>query len=395
MSALLERLENSGPADAYAELRQRARKALMSHGFPDLKTEAWKYTSLRVLDKRDFSGGFTAGEAPSLPFEADLIRISALDQGLPSLPDGLSLEPMPASALAELEYGGREDAFAWFNLARLSTAWRLRIERPLERPLALCFDTGAEFAGDWHPRLHIQLAEGASATLIDLQQDQGSGLMNLVQDIDLAAGSQLEHVIERQGHESAIVARTTVEVGKDASYRARLLDLGGRLHRQDLRIHLNDAGAHGEIDGLGLIDSKQHVDVHTCIDHRVGHTTSREAFRMLADGTGVGVFNGRIHIARGADDSHSDLNTANLLLSDSARINTKPELEIYAEDVTASHGATIGQLDEDAVFYLRSRGVPLDQAASLLKRGFARLPVDAVADEAVRDWLGETLDRRL
>jgi Fe-S cluster assembly protein SufD len=109
----------------------------------------------------------------------------------------------------------------------------------------------------------------------------------------------------------------------------------------------------------------------------------------------VGVFNGRIHIARGADDSHSDLNTANLLLSDSARINTKPELEIYAEEVTASHGATIGQLEDSALFYLRSRGIPATEAMALLKYGFAAAPLENIENETLRDWLMASLNESL
>jgi Fe-S cluster assembly protein SufD len=140
-----------------------------------------------------------------------------------------------------------------------------------------------------------------------------------------------------------------------------------------------------------VLNSKQHVDYHTSIDHCTGHTNSREAFRLLADGTGVGVFNGRIHIHEDSDDSHSDLNTASLLLGEMARINAKPELEIYSEDVTASHGATIGQLDDDALFYLRSRGLPTEEANTLLKYGFAAEPLEGQADEDVRDWLLDQL----
>jgi Fe-S cluster assembly protein SufD len=156
-------------------------------------------------------------------------------------------------------------------------------------------------------------------------------------------------------------------------------------------VHLLEPGANGEIDGVAFVNSRQHVDWHTAIDHEVGQTNSRESFRILADGTGVGVFNGRIHIQRGADDSHSDLNTANLLLSENARINIKPELEIYAEEVTASHGATIGQLEDSALFYLRSRGLPVDQAMALLKYGFAAAPLEQVEPEAVREWLNQDL----
>jgi len=183
------------------------------------------------------------------------------------------------------------------------------------------------------------------------------------------------------------IARTDVDVARDADYQSFVLDTGTRLGRQDISIFLNESGAEAEIDGTVILNSRQHVDYHTAIDHCTGHTHSRETFHLLADGSGVGVFNGRIHIHKDSDDSHSDLSTASLLLGDMARINAKPELEIYSEEVTAAHGATIGQLDEDALFYLRTRGLPAEEANSLLKYGFAAGPLEGQAEEAVRDWL--------
>jgi Fe-S cluster assembly protein SufD len=397
MSALIEQLVQAMPPaeDAYADARRRAHKALLQHGFPDLKTEAWKYTSLRVLDKREFQVGQAgATEEPELPFAADRLHFDngLLDAEALALPAGVRLEPIPADALAEADYGDRAGAFGWLNLARFDQAWRLVIEAELERPLVLSFATAEDFRADVHPRIEIVLADNAGATLLEIQRDRGEGLVNLVQDIHLGRGARLRHLIQRGNAESAWVQRTTVNLAADADYRFHALDAGGRLVRQDLNVNLLAAGANGEIDGVALLDSKQHVDYHTAIDHQVGHTNSRECFRMLADGTGVGVFNGRIHIARGADDSHSDLNTANLLLSDSARINTKPELEIYAEEVTASHGATIGQLEDSALFYLRSRGIPATEAMALLKYGFAAAPLENIENETLRDWLMASLN---
>jgi len=395
MSALKQRLDAPLIDDDFVAVRRRALKALMANGFPDLKTEAWKYTSLRQLDKQDVgedsavSGQLSDGSGP--PFEALVIPLQADAE----LPDGLRLEPLSADDFEGVDYGGREDAFAWLNLARVGRPLRLRIDKTPDQPIVLQHSSGDTFTGDHYVHLRIELAEGVRATLVDWQHDEGAGLINQIQDLRLASDSRLDHVVARRSAESAVIQRTQARVESGADYRFTVLDQGGRLHRHDVMVHLLAKDARGEIDGVALIDSQQHVDFHTTIEHVVGPTQSRETFRMLADGNGVGVFNGRIHIHRGADDSHSDLNTANLLLSDNARINTKPELEIYAEEVTASHGATIGQLEDDALFYLRSRGIPASEAASLLKLGFASEPLERIADESVRGWLLDTLNDRL
>jgi len=399
MSELADKLVTQPvSADDFAGLRQHARRALMQHGFPDLKTEAWKYTPVRLLEKREFMAlERSPSTVPELPFDADVLHFDhgVLEAGSLRLPAGVSLELATADDFGDIAYGGREDAFAWLNLACFDHAWRLRIDGELERPLVLACTTGDGFAAAVHPRLFVELASNARATLLELQSAGGEGLVNTMTDIRLASGSRLDHVMRRSGSNTICVARTAVMVERDAAYRASVLDTGERLGRQDLKVFLTQPGATGEIDGVAVLDSKQHVDYHTAIDHCVGHTNSRESFRILAGGTGVGVFNGRIHIHAGADDSHSDLNTANLLLNETARINAKPELEIYSEDVTASHGATIGQLDDEALFYLRSRGLPTEEANRLLKYGFAAAPLEGLAAGPVRDWLLAELEGEL
>ena len=400
MSALLDRLagEQHLPADDFSDIRRRAQAALMQHGFPDLKTEDWKYTPLKLIEKREFSTDETTAAAlPELPFQAQVLHFAngRLDLDTCDLPAGVRLEPIGRESLERAEYGDRAGAFAWLNLARFEQGLRLVFESDQEHPLVLALTTSENFAADVHPRLEVEVAEGVSATLVDLQHNAGAGLVNRVVDIDLARGARLNHVIRRGGGDCAWIERAVVNVHDDADYRVHVLDCGGRLTRQDLRVHLLAEGASGEIDGIGLVDTRQHIDYHTAIEHTVGHTKSRESFRLLGDGSGVGVFNGRIHIHKGADDSHSDLNTANLLLSENARINTKPELEIYAEEVTASHGATIGQLDDDAMFYLRSRGIPADEAGALLKYGFAAAPLEGTEPVEVKEWLQAELKQAL
>lgn len=400
MNELAEKLAPASAlaADDFVDLREKAQRALMQHGFPDLKTEAWKYTPIKLLEKRAFQTEAASSSAPpELPFDAYILHFDngILNAAAAELPRNVTLAPAGRDDFEGIEFGGREDAFAWLNLARFGQAWKIRVDGELDRPLVLATTTSDDFAAAVHPRLFIELADNARATLLETFSDLGEGLVNAVSNIRVGQGGALNHVMRRSGSDTIRVSRTRADVARDAQYRSFVLDTGSRLGRQDLNVFLNEAGAVGEIDGTVALGSKQHVDYHTSIDHCTGYTNSREAFRLLADGTGVGVFNGRIHIHEDSDESHSDLNTASLLLGERARINAKPELEIYSEDVTASHGATIGQLDDDALFYLRSRGLAAEEANRLLKYGFAAAPLEGVPDEAVRGWLLAELQEQL
>lgn len=394
MNALAEKLMSdvSLTEDAYHSVRQQGLQRLMKFGFPDLRTEAWKYTSLRLIEKRNIGDGQgQAASLPKWPINGTVLHFDhgKLLGGADGLPSGLVLSPMAPDQLEAKKfddlYGEQAGAFAWLNLARFSEAWHLSVKGSHE--LVIAITTSPEFNGEIFPRLRIDLEPHASLVLIEDQKDEGQGLVNVVTEIAVGEGACLSHIIKRDNRESAWVQRTDVRVSKDGDYRVMAFDQGGRLTRHDLTIRLDHSGAQGQIDGLALLDGNEHVDWHTEMIHQTGHTNSRESFRMLADGSSVGVFNGRIHIHENADDSHSDLNTANLLLSEAARVDIKPELEIYSEEVTASHGATIGQLDDRALFYLQSRGLSESDARALLKYGFAAEPIQRLTVESVRDWL--------
>jgi Fe-S cluster assembly protein SufD len=406
VSALMDKLfpERLDDADSgFGALRRRAQKVLMQHGFPHRKTENWKYVPLGLLEKRDFGapGGGDAGraEAPSVPFDAGVVHVQdgRLDPQRCDLPGGVSLRPTAAGEvdLELLRDDGPADAFAWLNLARCDEAWTLRVEGRADRPLLLAATCSDAFDHAAHPRLRLELAPGAELTLIEYQHGGGAGLLNAVLDIALDADASLTHVLARGCDETAWIQRSCARIGERAAYRAFALDGGGSLTRQDLVARLESPGASAVVAGVGVLSGRSLVDYHTAIEHVVGGTESEENFRMLADDRAVGVFNGRILIVPGADDSHSQMNTGNMLLSDAARINTKPELEIHAEDVTASHGATVGQLDDVARFYLRSRGLDDAQAMALLKFGFAAAVFDQLPPGAIRDWLTQLLEDHL
>lgn len=410
MSVLIEKLlpETAGEdAGGFGALRRTAQKVLMQHGFPHRKTENWKYLPLGLLEKRTFSDpgpvSTQVPEPPEFPFEAGVIHFhnGQVDPERCRLPDGVTLTGMLPSDIDVwvLDDSSPADAFAWLNLARFDQGWKLRVEGRPEVPLVLVTtcdddcDDNREVA--IHPRVKLELVDNAAMTLIESQHAAGPGLINCVLDLDLAARSSLVHIIDRRFDETALIQRTTARLDDEAEYNAFVLDGGGRLTRQDLVVELEAPGAHAGIFGVAVLSGAAMVDYHSTISHRVGGTRSRENFRILADDRAVGVFNGRIHIVRGADDSHSQMNTGNLLLSETARINTKPELEIHAEDVTASHGATIGQLDDTARFYLRSRGLSDSQAIALLKFGFAAAVFDSMAPGPLQDWMVDRLKEYL
>lgn len=404
MSALIEKLmpqaRDEGD-EGFGALRKKAQRILMQHGFPHRKTENWKYLPLGLLEKRTFGDEHPdqPGSPPALPFEAGVVHIhnGRLDSGACRLPDGVSLTGLLPDDIdvSSLDANGPADAFAWLNLARFEQGWKLRVEGRPELPLVIATTCDAGFDVAVHPRVCVELAEDAALTLIEVQHGGGAGLINGVLDLRLDSRSALTHVVARRFDETALIQRTSARISDAAAYRAFVLDGGGRLIRQDLVAELVSAGATADISGVAALSDRALVDYHTAIEHRKGGTQSHENFRILADDHAVGVFNGRIHILPGADDSHSQMNTGNLLLSENARINTKPELEIHAEDVTASHGATIGQLDDDARFYLRSRGLSDSQAISLLKYGFAAAVFDSMAPGAVREWLTDRLKEQL
>lgn len=416
MSALLEKLApeaiQSGP-DWLAAARRQARKQLMKYGFPTLKTEDWKYTSLRALERAEFRGpgkpeGHTRDRDAALPplpgaatsypgyvFRWQDGKLTAPDE----LPAGLRLTPFSnldeqrGRALVDCDFGGPEAAFAWLNTDQFSEGWLLEITEHLDLPLIIAFETSGDDTPVCHPRLAVSVASGARAQIIEWHESTGSGLLNSVINTRLEAGARLDYLrFQNASAEAFMVQRHDARVGRDAGLNWTALDLGGRLVRHDLNVDLAEAGAECSVNGAFVARGRGHLDHHTRVTHTVGHTRSREQFRGILTDRGHGVFNGKIVMLPGADGSDSELNSANLLLSPDARIDTKPELEIHAEEVKAAHGATVGALDDSALFYMQSRGIPREQAVALLKKAFIEEVLPPNWRSVVKESLEPILD---
>lgn len=403
--------------------RSENRDAFAAGGLPDTRVEAWKYTALRALSQRHFVNGDTDAlarsvdpdsfalpgvDGPRLVFVNGRYRADLSTAG--ALPDGLMLRPLSQALLGEVEplrfalsrhYRDAGDAFAQINAASAVDGVVLSVaaDAVITAPVQLVFigaAAGADLA--WHARNIFEL--GANASVSVVEQHLGSGelahLGTLVSDIELRDGARLNYsVVQNSAPRSSLIRRTSLRQHARSQASLHLVELGGALARHDLQAELLGDGAALDTRGVFMPQGRQHIDTQLAIRHQGLNTRSSSHWRGVASDRARGVFRGAMVVAAGADGSDATLSNKNLLLSPSAEIDTKPELEIYADEVKAAHGATVGQLDERALFYLRSRGIPLADARSLLTTAFCRAVLDDLPNVALRDHMAALLVAQL
>lgn len=405
-------------AHGLGEGRRVALEAVLADGLPGPRTEAWKYTSLRALAARGFAA---VAEAPA-PESAALAHIPAprlvfvngrFDGGLSQiegLPEDAELRPLSqalaghdARAVAALarRFERSDEPFARLNAALATEgAWlRLPEGAQVETPLHLVFvATPGSSDQATHLRHLLELRKGARATVVEHHIATGSHrhLANHLVHVHLAAGARLRHArLQAEDAGATLITRTDAVLGSDAEYRRVDLELGAGLSRHALNADLQGEGAALLAGGVLLADGRRHLDTRLGIRHQARDTRCELPWRGLADGRARAVFHGGIEIQAGADGSEAELSNKNLLLSDSAEIDTQPVLVIHADEVKAAHGATVGALDETALFYLRSRGLPAPEARKLLVQAFLREPLSLLEDAALAGTLGEAVAARL
>jgi Fe-S cluster assembly protein SufD len=251
---------------------------------------------------------------------------------------------------------------------------------------------------DFHPRIVVVLEDGAQATIVESHcgvVDQPY-LSNGVVEIRLGAGARLRHVkLQDEAPEGWHVALHAVTLAEDAFYHATVLHTGSRLARHEARVRLSGARAEARLDGAIIADGTSHLDDTILVAHDAPHCTSRQLWKSVLDGKARGVFQGKVRVARGAVKTDAHQLSRALLLSPQAEADGKPELEIYADDVKCGHGSAIGALDDDALFYLTSRGIDRRQARRMLIEAFIGEVVDGIEDPAVRQAVAGLVGRRL
>ena len=385
-------------------------------GFPTMRDEAWKYTSAALLEKRGFKPAASAPALDASTFAKLLIpgldcpRAVFVDgrfaPALSTLPEGARVVAADVAdetlrVLLKAPRDWEDDVFLNLNTAFFQEILLLELapQATLQQPLVFLHVNlpGSEPASH-HLRCVVNLGSHAEATLIEHHVGVGDAkhFTNSAVQVHLAAGARLTHVrLQEEGPQAYHLGRVLVQQAADSRYLSHNLQTGALWARMDLATDLNAPGANADLNGFYAVNGRQHLDNHTHISHLAHHTCSRELYRGVLDGHGRAVFNGKVLVAKHAAKTDSSQANHNLLLSKGAEIDTKPELEIYADDVKCAHGATIGQLDEQQLFYLRSRGIDAESARALLVGAFAgrlvdRLPLPPLVSH-VRARLGAAI----
>ncbi|MDN0073461.1 Fe-S cluster assembly protein SufD [Crenobacter sp. SG2303] len=398
---------------------RRARESALAYfadtGFPTLRQEEWKYTNVAMIEKSRFAlaapdrDGVTAEQIDgwSLPgmlrlvfvnghYRPSLSSVGDLPGGvtLTGLAEQLERAPERVEALMGTVPAAYASGFAALNAAFMTDGAYVEFAdgAVLDAPVELLFiSTGPDLA--MHTRNLVVAGAGSRISLIEHHVAAGEGayFSNAVTGIVVGHDAEVvHHKLQQESRKAFHIAAVQADLQGGGRFTSRSFALGGGLVRVDIGVGLNAERAACTLDGLYMIDGRQHVDHHTRIDHARPLCTSRELYKGVLAGASRAVFNGKVIVH--ADAQHSDAYQANrnLLLSDNAEVDSKPQLEIYADDVKCSHGATVGQLDPEQVFYLRSRGVDDASARALLTFAFAEEVVERVDIEPLRALL-ETL----
>jgi len=397
------RAEQGGNDDWLTKLQDQGLADFERLGFPGKRLEHWKYTDISPLAAAYPDWLWTDSNAPQHPdiptlgiadadelvfidghYDAALSRLGALPAGvfLGSIAELSEQQPDACEQLFGRLAATRSSAFVALNAALAGNGVALLVPAgvTLPRPVVVTY-VSATPRSSAQPRLLVDLAEGSAATVVEHFCSSGAGIVNAVAELSVGPNSRLDYYkLQAEDHSAWHTAAQYAEVGSAAVFAATHLDTGGALARNELQVNLVGAGAHAETKGLFMADSRRHVESRLTVDHVAPHTTSRERYRGILGDTARGVFNGRIHVHAAAQKTAAELSNRNLLLNPGAEINTKPELEIYADDVKCAHGSTTGQLDEQALFYLLTRGVDKATARSMLITAFA---AELLADIAI------------
>jgi Fe-S cluster assembly protein SufD len=401
-----------------ARLRRAALDRFAQRGLPGPRDEDWKYTSVAAIAKRPFAVPAQAGSvdvdidafalagmashrlvfvngryAPGLSQVGRLpagVTLQSLAQTLERAPD--ALEPL----LGEDRY---QTVFAALNAAFMADGVHLHLPRGtvVAEPIHALFVCTATDAAI-HPRNVVVAGEGAQATLIEhyVGLDGAAALTNAVTQLFVAADASVAHYKLQQEPARALhIGGIHAAQSRASRLESHSIALGAALARNDITTSFDAEGCEAVLNGLFLVSGRQHVDHHTRIDHAKPRGTSREYYKGIVDGAARGVFNGKVIVHPGAQKTNAQLSSRNLLLSKSAEIDTKPELSIDADDVKCTHGATVGQLDDNAMFYLRSRGVDEAMARALLTYAFAHDVIERVRVAPLRAMLERILVERL
>lgn len=415
--------ENEKDIDSYVHsIRSKAIKKFESEGFPTKKLESWKYTSLKRTLKYDYK---------LFPSQKDIIDFKDIQDYLindiesykivfvngkyysnlsETTHEGMDICIL-SSALTQSKYDliienyfdriSKKDGITSLNTAfshegaYIHIPKNIQVDKPIQ---ILHFSTGENESLMFQPRNLIIVDENSQVEIIERYQSitNNNVLVNSVSEIYVNKKSNVKHYkIQNDKKSSSLIDNTFVSQEHSSSYNLHTFSFGGDLTRNNLNIFQNDQRIESTINGITIIDDEQHVDHNTLIHHKEPNCTSHQDYKGIYGGQSVGVFNGRVLVEKEAQKTNAFQANNNVLISDKASINTKPQLEIFADDVRCSHGCTIGQLDNNALFYLRSRGIPEKEATALMMFGFANKVLTSVQNQEIKSMINKIIASKL
>jgi Fe-S cluster assembly protein SufD len=354
-----------------SDIRRRAAERFEERGFPTTKEEEWRFTNVAPIAKAQFPTA--APDVNGRSLRAALERDS-----------GLIEEHLG-------HYASCENPFVALNTANFENGAFLHIPANtiVDEPVSI--DITAVPDRTNHPRNLIIVGAGSQVRIVERYTGRGAYFTNAVTEIVVGENSIVEHVkLQEESLDAFHVATIQVHQSRNSNFKSHNISLGGLLVRNDVNAVLL-TGCEGTLNGLYLVSGKQHVDNHTALDHTAPHAASHELYKGILDGSSSAVFNGKIFVRKDAQKTDAKQTNKNLVLSENSTINTKPELQILADDVRCTHGATVGQLDQEALFYLRTRGIGRTDARDLLVYAFARDIIDRIGIPAIHEHLEKAL----
>ncbi|ASD65211.1 Fe-S cluster assembly protein SufD [Bdellovibrio bacteriovorus] len=402
-----EKFSQSNPAEgALSAFRKAGYDYALNKGLPTRKDEAWHYTSVKALNEGTF---LPSAVSPFEPSHDTLVEIKkylnpefanivffngVLNKTLSAeLPAGVSLKELS-------QYPAQfDDTFDALNGAYMAKPFVVSVakETSVEKPVNFVFFTSAEGGPSLMVSPRLSLEVGARSSVRVLESHYGktgtSYFANSVSDVHVGESAKLVYVRVQAESESAVnIGRTRMVVEKDANVESLAFATGASLSRHSLDVILNGPGSNTEILGVYAVRGTQHVDNTSLINHKVGECNTNQLYKGILDGESRAVFCGTVRIEKGAQKANSAQLNNNLLLSGKAEADSKPCLQIYADDVKAAHGSTVGQLNREELFYLQSRAIPKEKAIPMLSYGFLSEVIYKISDESIQKWLSRHLD---
>lgn len=388
------------PGDAQVVVKRDTAIEQLKAGLPTKRIESWHYTDLRRLltaVPEPIATEHAKAVAPVLDGSRVLSILNGVAGSQPASIDGVSVhritEALQDGRLAPaLELAGTDDAIGALNAAFVADGWSVEIAdgTELEAPIEL---QNVQAGGQSHVRHAVKVGSNVKTVIVQRETGTAAGLVSSVSNLTVGDGSDVTWLIVQDQPETAThFGQFNATIGKDAKLSLFFMNAGGKLVRQEVRVAARGEGSDFQMRGINLLAGSTHTDVTMVLDHAVPNTGSRELVRNIVTGKAHGVFQGRINVHQVAQKTDAKMACNTLLLSDDGEFDTKPELEIFADDVACGHGATVTEIDKSHLFYLMARGVDEKSARGLLVKAFVAEVIEGLEDEIIIEALEKRLD---